>query len=128
MPKKFLYVGNNAYISSILIKQKTNVMMDYKSFKKILNKKAETRFTIDGIVEYNKDENGEYGYVPKVFKTDYSQYFNRISTISEDRLLGGTMFIEKVGPTTVTLSTIDILGRKFPKRIKLNKIKIKEDV
>ena len=44
-------------------------MMNFKKFQAMLAKKAETRFTIEGINEYRKDDNGEYGMNPKIFKT-----------------------------------------------------------
>ena len=100
-------------------------MLNFKKFQAMLAKKAETRFTIKGINEYRKDEKGEYGMNPKIFKTYYSETFNKIDLVYEDNVFGRYMNIEKVGPTTVTFSTYDILGGKTTKRIKLNQIKIK---
>jgi len=99
--------------------------MNFKKFQAMLAKKAETRFTIEGIEEYRKDDNDEYGMHPKIFKTYYSESFNKIDLIYEDNIFGRYMNIEKVGPTTVTFSMYDILGGKTTRRIKLNRIKIK---
>ena len=79
----------------------------------------ETRFTIKGQTEYDRLENGEWGYVPKIFTVSKCG-----GAIHEDRLFGKGMNVRKWGPTCITLYSFDMFGRKIRGKIKYSDIKI----
>ena len=51
--------------------------------EKILMSEEKTNFTINGITEYGKKEDGEYGRVPKVFRTSFSHTKNESDAIKD---------------------------------------------
>ena len=79
----------------------------------------ETRFTIKGQTEYDRLENGEWGYVPKTFIVS-----KRGDAIHEDSIFGRGMNVRKWGPTCVTLYSYGLLGQKITGKIKYSDIKI----
>jgi len=68
------------------------------------------KFIVEGLTTYCRDENGEYGMNPKIFKV--SECGEAINTDYDG------MNISKWGPTCVTLYTFTILGKKITGKIK----------
>jgi len=82
--------------------------------------KGSVKFTVDGITSYSKDEFGDWGDNPKIFKVN-----ERGDAIYEDGIFSfNGMNVTKLGPTCVTLYTYDMLGKRCVGRIKYSDIKI----
>ena len=83
--------------------------------KEILRTEDGVEFTVKGLTEYGKKEDGSYGQVPKVFKARHGFKRNYTTSI-------GTQFdsmnVTKWGPTCVTLYTYDMLGKKSVGKIR----------
>ena len=86
-----------------------------------LRLEKETRFTIKGQTEYDRLENGEWGYVPKTFRVSENG-----NAIYRDRLFGEGMNVNKWGPTCITLYTFNMLGKKTVGKIKYADVTILE--
>ena len=70
--------------------------------------KGDVRFTVKGITSYSRNENGEYGKNPKIFKVS-----EKGDSINVDEFLSVSgMNVTKWGPTCVTLYTYDMLGKR----------------
>lgn len=72
--------------------------------------KGNVQFTIEGVLEYSKDQNGVWGDNPKVFTVGRD-----VDYISTEYQL---MLISKWGSAYVSLFNIDMLGNKITGRIK----------
>ena len=92
--------------------------MKNKEIREILMNN-EVVFTVKGITEYNKKEDGTWGQVPKIFKTN--KYDGKTQSIG---IKGGfeNMNVTKFGPTCVTLFTYDMLGNKTVGKMKYEDI------
>ena len=88
------------------------------NIKEIKNKLlvGEVKFTVKGKTTYGKDENGEWGDVPKIFTVT-----KNADSIWSD---WNGMNVNKWGPTCVTLYTYDILGKKSVGKINYKDITI----
>ena len=95
-----------------------------KLIKGVLMNEGNTKFTVKGITEYGKKEDGEYGRVPKVFRTSFSHTTNQSDAIHSSY---NGMNVTKWGPTCVTLFTYDMLGKKAIGKIKYSDIEIITD-
>ena len=93
---------------------------DVKKVREILMSEEKTHFTIKGITEYGKKEDGEYGSVPKVFRTSFSYTKNESDAIHSSY---NGMNVTKWGPTCVTLYTYDMLGKKAIGKIKYSDVR-----
>tara|TARA_R110002049_G_scaffold289978_1_gene473178 strand:- start:245 stop:547 length:303 start_codon:yes stop_codon:yes gene_type:complete len=93
---------------------------DVKKVREILMSEEKTNFTIKGITEFGKKENGEYGSVPKVFRTSFNKSSNQSDAIWSS--FNG-MNVNKWGPTCVTLYTYDMLGKKAIGKIKYSDVR-----
>jgi len=97
--------------------------MENKEIREILMS-GKVTFTVKGITEYGKQEDGTYGYHPKKFIT--SLYEESVKAIYEADAQWSGMNVNKFGPTCVTLYTYDILGKKSVGKIKYEDITIIE--
>ena len=93
---------------------------DVKKVREILMSEEKTFFTINGITEYGKKEDGEYGRIPKVFRTSFSHIKNESDGIHSSY---NGMNVTKWGPTCVTLFTYDMLGKKAIGKIKYSDVR-----
>ena len=80
--------------------------------REILMNEVDCRFTVNGITEYGRKKDGEYGKIAKVFRTSSPNKDGLIGSIYEDRPFSQGMNVNKWGPTCVTLYTYDMLGKK----------------
>ena len=78
--------------------------------------KGNVKFTVKGQTTYGKDENGEWGTVPKVFEVS-----DNGESIHSDWY---GMNVNKWGPTCVTLYTFNMLGKKTVGKINYKNIEI----
>ena len=76
------------------------------------------KFTVKGITEYGKKEDGEYGKIAKVFRTSSPNKDGSIGSIYENRPFAQGMNVNKWGPTCVSLYTFDMFGRKIVGKIR----------
>ena len=81
--------------------------------------KGNVKFTVKGQTHYGKDENGEWGDVPKVFEVS-----NNGESIHADWY---GMNVNKWGPTCVTLYTFNMLSKKSTGKIKYDDVTILEE-
>jgi len=86
--------------------------------REILMNEADCRFTVNGITEYGRKKDGEYGKIAKVFRTSSPNKNGLIGSIYEDRPFSQGMNVNKWGPTCVTLYTYDMLGKKSVGKIR----------
>ena len=78
--------------------------------------KGNVKFTVNGQTHYGKNENGEWGNVPKVFEVSHNG-----ESIHSDWY---GMNVNKWGPTCVTLYTFDMLSNKTTGKIKYDNVTI----
>ena len=93
---------------------------DINKVREILMNEANCKFTVKGLTNYGKKEDGSYGDTPKVFHTvklDHDEYCGSIS----EGWYG--MNVTKWGPTCVTLYTYNMLGKRSSGKIKYSDIK-----
>jgi len=91
--------------------------MKNKEIKTILESQ-EVKFTIKNHTEYGrKADDGSYGYIPRLFQTNKYDDDEPSGSIS-DKYGFRSMNIEKFGPTSFTVYTFDLLGKKTRGRIK----------
>jgi hypothetical protein len=89
--------------------------MKNKEIKTILENQ-EVKFNIEGQREYSKREDGSYGWIPKLFKTN--KYDDKqVGSICGKYGISG-MNIDKFGPSSFTVYTFDLMGKKTRARIK----------
>ena len=93
---------------------------DVKKVREILMSEEKANFTINGITEDGKKEDGGYGSVPKVFRTSFSYIKNESDGIHSSY---NGMNVTKWGPTCVTLFTYDMLGKKAIGKIKYSDVR-----
>ena len=96
---------------------------DINKVREILMNEANCKFTVKGMIQYGKKEDGSYGDVPKVFHTvklDHDEYCGSIS----EGWYG--MNVTKWGPTCVTLYTYDMLGKRSSGKIRYSDIEFVE--
>jgi len=88
--------------------------MKNKEIKTILESQK-VKFNIKGHTEYSKKDDGSWDYLPKIFHTN--KYDDKpVGSISDK--YGNGMNIDKFGPTSFTVFTFDLLGKKTRGRIK----------
>ena len=80
--------------------------------------KGIVKFTVNGQTHYGKNENGEWGNVPKVFEVSHNG-----ESIHSDWY---GMNVNKWGPTCVTLYTFDMLSKKTTGKINYKNVNIIE--
>jgi hypothetical protein len=90
----------------------------------VLKNEDKVQFTVKGITEFGKKENGKYGSVPKVFRTSFNEFSNQSDSIWSSI---HCMNVTKWGPTCVTLYTFDMLGKRAIGKIKYSDIEIITD-
>jgi hypothetical protein len=90
--------------------------MKNKEIKTILESQK-VKFNIKGHTEYTKKDDGSWDYLPKVFQTNKFED-NAVSSSIADKYGWNSMNIDKFGPTSFTVYTFDLLGRKTRGRIK----------
>ena len=88
---------------------------EIKEVREILRTEDGVEFTVNGITEYGKKEDGSYGQVKKVFKArqGYKRNYNTSIGTQFD-----SMNVTKWGPTCVTLYTYDMLGKRSVGKIR----------
>ena len=91
---------------------------EIKEVREILMSKVDCRFTVNGITEYGRKKDGEYGKIAKVFRTSSPNKNGLIGSIYEDRPFSQGMNVNKWGPTCVTLYTYDMLGKRSVGKIR----------
>ena len=79
------------------------------NIREILMNEDGVEFTVGGLTEYGKKEDGSYGQVKTVFKArqGYKRNYNTSIGTQFD-----SMNVTKWGPTCVTLYTYDMLGKR----------------
>ena len=82
--------------------------------------KGNVRFTIDRMTSYRRDDDGNWDWLPTIFKV----HRDAIAITVDNELLVDGMNVTKWGPTCVTLYTYDMLGRKSVGKIKYSDINI----
>lgn len=89
--------------------------MSNKEIKDQLQK-GSVKFTVEGITNYCKGNDGEYGMNPKVFEVnvDAGSIYAEFSSMN----------VTKWGPTCITLYTFNMLGKKSIGKIKYSDITI----
>ena len=90
--------------------------MKNKEIKTILESQN-VKFTIKNHTEYSKKADGSWGYIPRLFQTNKYDDNEPSGSIS-DKYGFRSMNIEKFGPTSFTVYTFDLLGKKTRGRIK----------
>ena len=93
---------------------------DISKVREILMNEGGCKFTVKGIANYDRKEDGSYGNVSKVFHTVKLENDEHCGSISEGWY---GMNVTKWGPTCVTLYTYDMLGNKTTGKIKYSDIK-----
>tara|TARA_R100000231_G_C5225212_1_gene134801 strand:+ start:146 stop:439 length:294 start_codon:yes stop_codon:yes gene_type:complete len=89
--------------------------MKNKEIKTILESQK-VKFNIKGHTEYAKRNDGSWGHIPKLFKTN--KFDDKpVGSISDKHGISG-MNIDKFGPSSFTVYTFDLLGKKTRGRIK----------
>ena len=91
---------------------------DVEKVREILMKEVDCKFTVNGITEYGRKKDGEYGKIAKVFRTSSPNKDGLIGSIYEDRPFSQGMNVNKWGPTCVTLYTYDMLGKRSVGKIR----------
>ena len=93
---------------------------EIKVIRETLIKKV-VNFTVEGLTEWDRKEDGTYGYVLKEFKTGCHEN-GETSSISDLYYRG--MNVNKFGPTCVTLYAYDLIGNKTIGKIKYEDVKL----
>ena len=91
---------------------------DVEKVREILMKEVDCKFTVNGITEYGRKKDGEYGKIAKVFRTSSPNKDGLIGSIYEDRPFSQGMNVNKWGPTCVTLYTYNMLGKRISGKIR----------
>ena len=88
---------------------------EIKEVREILRTEDGVEFTVNGITEYGKKDDGSYGQVKKIFKArqGYKRNYNTSIGTQFD-----SMNVTKWGPTCVTLYTYDMLGKRSVGKIR----------
>ena len=97
---------------------------DINKVREILMNEANCNFTVKGITNYGKKEDGSYGDVPKVFHTVKIEGEEYCGSISEGWY---GMNVNKWGPTCVTLYTYNMLGKRSVGKIKYEDVRFIAD-
>ena len=100
---------------------------DVAKVREILMKEVDCKFTVNGITEYGRKKDGEYGKIAKVFRTSSPNKDGSIGSIYEDRPFAQGMNVNKWGPTCVSLYTFDMFGRKIVGKIKYAHVRFVAD-
>ena len=88
---------------------------EIKEVREILRTEDGVEFTVNGITEYGKKEDGSYGQVP----SGSTLKNGLVGAIYEGNVLFGQgMNVTKWGPTCVSLFTFDMFGRKIVGKIR----------
>ena len=95
--------------------------------REILMNEVDCKFTVNGITEYGRKKDGEYGKIAKVFRTSSPNKDGSIGSIYEDRPFAQGMNVNKWGPTCVSLYTFDMFGRKIVGKIKYANVRFVAD-
>ena len=82
--------------------------------------KGDVRFTIELMTSYCRDDDGDWDWLPTIFKVHRDA--KAISRWLDNEL--SKMNVAKWGPTCVTLYTHNMLGRKSVEKIKYSDINI----
>ena len=93
---------------------------DIKKVREILRTEDGVKFTVNGLTEYGKKEDGSYGPVKKVFKARQGYKQNHNSSIGTNF---DSMNVTKWGPTCVTLYTYDMLGKRAIGKIRYSDVR-----
>ena len=88
---------------------------DISKVREILMNEGGCKFTVKGITNYDRKEDGSYGNVSKVFHTVKIEGEEHCGSISEG---WSGMNVNKWGPTCVTLYTYDMLGKRSVGKIR----------
>ena len=88
---------------------------DISKVREILMNEGRCKFTVKGITNYGKKEDGSYGDIPKIFHTVKLENDEHCGSISEG---WSGMNVNKWGPTCVTLYTYDMLGKRSVGKIR----------
>ena len=91
---------------------------DVEKVREILMKTVDCKFTVNGITEYGRKKDGEYGKIAKVFRTSSPNKDGSIGAIYENGPFSQGMNVNKWGPTCVSLYTFDMFGRKIVGKIR----------
>lgn len=97
--------------------------MKNKEIKTILESQK-VKFNIKGQTEYAKRDDGSWGYIPKIFQTNKYEDNPVSSSICDGRHFWASMNIDKFGPTSFTVYTFDMLGKKTRARIKYQDVNL----
>ena len=97
---------------------------DISKVREILMNEGGCKFTVKGITNYGKKEDGSYGDIPKVFHTVKLEMDEYCGSISEGWY---GMNVTKWGPTCVTLYTYDMLGKRSVGKIKYENVRFIAD-
>ena len=97
---------------------------DISKVREILMNEGNCKFTVKGITNYGKKEDGSYGDIPKVFHTVKLEMDEYCGSISEGWY---GMNVTKWGPTCVTLYTYDMLGKRSVGKIKYEDVRFIAD-
>jgi len=93
---------------------------DISKVREILMNEDRCEFTVKGITNYGKKEDGSYGDIPKKFHTVKIEGEEHCGSISEG---WSGMNVNKWGPTCVTLYTFDMLGKKAIGKIRYEDVR-----
>ena len=88
---------------------------DISKVREILMNEGGCKFTVKGITEYERKEDGSYGSVLKKFHTVKLENDEYCGSISEG---WSGMNVNKWGPTCVTLYTYNMLGKRISGKIR----------
>lgn len=115
-------ISNSSYLLRKDFRIKTHQGTN-KEIKNILENQ-EVKFTIKGITHYTKDDKGNWGYFPKVFKTEQIAGITEAIFLVGSRGTSNGMNIDKFYPSTFTLYTFDILGNPTKGRVRYQDVTI----
>jgi hypothetical protein len=90
--------------------------MKNEEIKTILENQKVT-FNVKGHTEYSKKDDGEWGYIAKLFQTQ-KHHDNEPSGSISDKYGFKQMNIDKFGPSSFTVYTFDLMGKRTRARIK----------
>ena len=97
---------------------------DISKVRELLMNDGNCKFTVKGITEYKKKEDGSYGNVPKVLHTVKIEGEEHCGSISEG---WSGMNVNKWGPTCVTLYTYNMLGKRISGKIRYADVRFVAD-
>ena len=118
------------------IKVMEKLDLNSRKVKKELLKQSKTLFTIEGLTEFreqkdfeNPSKEKEYGDFPKLIETsrfidEDGKIDDLFSLIPFENVFGGTMNVDKFGPTCMWVFTYDLLDNKTTSKINYDKITI----